>query len=101
MKKMSEVAPRLLVVQIQIQAVWSEWTNTQKVDFTDTNSALKAKSSKKTLQDLKISLSLGLESPSKIFNRRGLGSRMTYFLFKTLSWWKPEILNMLKRWLLN
>ena len=38
--------------------MWSEWTNTQKVNFTDTNSALKAKSSKKTLQDLKISLSL-------------------------------------------
>merc|ERR1711971_236096 len=45
--------------------------------------------------------SSGLESPSKIFNRRGLGSKMTYFLFKTPSWWKPGILNMLKRWLPN
>ena len=35
------------------------WTDTQKVLFTETNSALKAQSLKKTLQDLKISLSLG------------------------------------------
>ena len=51
MKKMSEVAPRLLVVQIQIQAVW---TSTQKVLFTDKNSAQEVQRLKKTLQDLKI-----------------------------------------------
>ena len=55
MKKMSEVAPHLFVVQIQIQAVWNEWTITHKVLLTDKNSALKAKSLKKTLQDLKMS----------------------------------------------